>query len=330
MKLATYHDGSRDGQLVVVSSDLALAHYASDIAARLQQLLDDWNFLSPQLEDLARTLNQGKARHAFPFEPRRCMAPLPRAYERVVAAAYPSHLARLRQPAPASQLPAHGTGPLLRQARSDDLLGPHDDIVAASEADQIDFGAELAVITGDVRRGCGAAAAVEGVRLLLLANDVTLRGPAAADAEPGFDFVRSKPSTAFAPVAITPDELGTAWQVGRAGLTLECRLNDKPFGRCDTAADMRFHFGELLSHVCRTRGLRAGSIVGTGCVSQRDAAHGVLCIAERRFIDVESTTLPEFLRFGDTVWIEARGAAGASVFGAIEQRVRGAEAASER
>ncbi len=330
MKLATYKDGSRDGQLIVVSSDLLLAHYASDIASRLQQVLDDWNFLSPQLEDLARTLNQGKARHAFAFEPRQCMAPLPRAFQRVTGSAYPSHWERLRQAGGAPpQAPEPDTEPMLRQARSDEFLGPHDGIVATGEEQDIDFEVELAVVTGDLRRGCSAASAIEGVRLLLLAGDVTLRNRASVEAARGFGLLHSKPATTFAPVAVTPDELGAAWHAGRAGLTLECRVNDKPFGRCDAAAGMQFHFGELISHLCRTRDLRAGSIVGTGCVSDRDAA-GALCIAEQRAIETTAGAAPttQFLKTGDTVRLDARDAAGASVFGAIEQHVRNNEPAS--
>lgn len=330
MKLATYNDGSRDGQLVVVSSDLSLAHYASAIASRLQQVLDDWNFLSPQLEDLARTLNQGKSRHAFAFEPRQCMAPLPRAFQRVTGSAYPRHWERLRQAGGAPpQAPEPDTEPMLRQARSDEFLGPHGDIVATGEGQDIDIEVELAVVTGDLRRGCGAASAIEGVRLLLLASDVTLRNRAGVEAERGFGLLHSKPATAFAPVAVTPDELGAAWHAGRAGLTLECRVNAKPFGRCDATAGMQFHFGELISHLCRTRNLRAGSIVGTGCVSGGDAT-GALCIAEQRAIETSTGAAPttQFLKLGDTVRIDAHDATGASVFGAIDQHVRGIEPAS--
>jgi fumarylacetoacetate (FAA) hydrolase len=329
MKLATYNDGSRDGQLIVVSSDLSLAHYASDVASRLQQVLDDWNFLSPQLEDLARTLNQGKARNAFAFEPRLCMAPLPRAFERITGWAYPSHRERLRRAAGGAQPLDPDAEPLLRQARSDDFLGPHDDIVATGEGCDLDFEAELAAISGDLRRGCSSASAIEGVRLLMLASDVTSRDRAGDEPERGFGPLRGKPATAFAPVAVTPDELGAAWRAGRASLTLECHVNAKRIGRCDAAADMRFHFGDLISHLCQTRQLRAGSIVATGCVSVRDATEGALCIAERRAIetsDGEASTT-QFLKFGDTVRIDARDASGATVFGAIEQRVRGADPA---
>ena len=326
MKLATYRDGSRDGQLVVVSSDLALAHYASGIAGRLQHVLDDWNFLSPQLEDLARTLNHGKARHAFVFEPQRCMAPLPRAYQWVDGSAYISHIERLRR-ARGAALPANlQTEPLLYQGGSDHFLGPCEDIAATSEAFGVDFEAELAVITGDLRMGCSAEAAIDGVRLLGMANDVTLRELVPAEAAQGFGLLQSKPATAFGPVAVTPDELGSAWRGGRAHLTLECRLNGERFGRIDTASGMHFHFGQLLAHLGRTRDIRAGCIVGGGAVSHPEAAHGFACIVERRAVDaMNGSAAPvEFMRFGDTVRIEATDGHGASVFGAIEQRLSAA------
>jgi fumarylacetoacetate (FAA) hydrolase len=328
MKLATYRDGSRDGQLVVVSSDLSLAHYASGVAGCLQQVLDDWNFLSPQLEDLASTLNHGKARHAFAFEPQRCMAPLPRAYQWVDGSAYLSHIERLRRARGAALPDDLQTVPLLYQGSSDAFLGPCDDIVAADESLGIDLGAELAVITGELRMGSSAEAAIEAVRLLVLVNDVTLRELVPAEVMRGFGLVQSKPATAFGPVAVTPDELGSAWRGGRAHLTLDCRRNGQAFGHLDTGAGMHFHFGQLLAHRARTRGLGAGSLVGGGTVSSADAADGFACIAERRAaaaLEGGSAAI-DYLRFGDTLRIDATDGNGASVFGAIEQRVSAAAA----
>ncbi len=326
MKLATYNDGSRDGQLVVVSRDLSTAHHASGIASRLQQVLDDWNFLSPQLEDLSATLNQGKARHAFAFDPQRCMAPLPRAYQWADGSAFISHMQRLSRArgleAPADFL----DDPRVYQGGSDDLLGPCDDARFANAAWGIDFEAELAVITGDVVMGTGADAALEGVRLLLLANDWSLRELVPGELAKGFGFLQSKPATAFAPVAVTPDELGGGWRGGRAHLTVQIDWNGGRVGRLDTGAEMGLHFGQLIAHLARTRNVRAGSIIGSGTVSQADAAHGCGCIAEKRALEVADggSATTAYMAFGDRLRIEALAADGHSVFGAIEQRVTAA------
>jgi fumarylacetoacetate (FAA) hydrolase len=323
MKLATYKDGSRDGQLVVVSRDLATAHYASGIATRLQQVLDDWNFLSPQLQDLYTTLNQGKARHAFPFEPGKCMAPLPRAYQWADGSAYLNHVELVRKARGAEVPESFYTDPLMYQGGSDDFLGPCDDIVCASEEWGIDFEAEVAVVTGDVPMGSTPEQALEGIRLLMLANDVSLRNLIPAELAKGFGFFQSKPATAFSPVAVTPDELGEAWDGGRVHLTLQSTWNGRKVGMCEAGPEMTFHFGQLIAHICKTRNVRAGSIVGSGTVSNKDWAHGYSCIAEKRAIETieEGAPKTEFMRFGDTIRIEMKGRDGASVFGAIEQKV---------
>ncbi|WP_341890766.1 fumarylacetoacetate hydrolase family protein [Variovorax sp. YR752] len=323
MKLATYHDGSRDGQLVVVSRDLSSAHYASGIATRLQQVLDDWNFLSPQLEDLYLTLNHGKARHAFAFEPAKCMAPLPRAYQWADGSAFINHVELVRQARSAAVPESFYTDPLMYQGGSDDFLGPTDDIVVPDEAFGIDFEAELAVVTGDVPMGSGADAALEGIRLLMLANDVSLRNLIPDELAKGFGFFQSKPATAFSPVAVTPDELGGAWRGGRVHLNLESVWNGKRVGLCDAGDEMTFHFGQLIAHICRTRNVRAGSIVGSGTVSNKDWSRGYSCIAEKRAIETIESGAPKtgFMRYGDTIHIEMKGTDGASVFGAIEQKV---------
>jgi fumarylacetoacetate (FAA) hydrolase len=323
MKLATYKDGSRDGQLVVVSRDLSTAHYASGIATRLQQVLDDWNFLSPQLEDLFLTLNHGKARHAFPFEPGRCMAPLPRAYQWADGSAFINHVELVRKARGAELPESFYTDPLMYQGGSDDLLGPCDDIVCASEEFGIDFEAEVAVVTADVPMGTAADAALEGIRLLMLANDVSLRELIPAELAKGFGFFQSKPATAFSPVAVTPDELGGAWRGGRVHLSLESAWNGRRVGLCDAGAEMTFHFGQLIAHICKTRNVRAGSIVGSGTVSNKDWSRGYSCIAEKRAIETIESGAPKtaFMRYGDTIRIEMKGTDGQSVFGAIEQTV---------
>ena len=323
MKLATYRDGSRDGQLVVVSRDLSTAHYASGIATRLQQVLDDWNFLSPQLEDLSQTLNHGKPRHAFTFDPKMCMAPLPRAYQWAGGSAYLNHVELVRKARGAEVPESFYTDPLMYQGGSDDFLGPCEDIVAASTEQGIDFEAEVAVVTGDVPMGASTEAALENIRLVMLANDVTLRHLVPDELAKGFGFLQSKPATAFSPVAATPDELGGAWQHGRVHLNLESIWNGKRVGLADAGPEMTFHFGQLIAHLCRTRHARAGSIVGSGTVSNKDWSRGYSCIAEKRAIETIEYGAPktEFMQFGDTIRIEMKGGDGQSIFGAIAQTV---------
>ena len=332
MKLATYKDGSRDGQLVVVSRDLSTAHYATGIAERLQQALDDWNFISPQLQDLYDTLHHGKARHAFPFDPARCMAPLPRAYQWADGSAYINHVELVRAARKSEVPPTFYTDPLMYQGGSDDFIGPCDDVVVPSEDFGIDFEAEITVITGDVPMSASPDEALEGVRLLMLANDVSLRNLIPDELAKGFGFFQSKPATAFSPVAVTPDELGEAWQGGRVHLTLQSTWNGRRVGLCDAGPEMTFHFGQLIAHICKTRNVRAGSIVGSGTVSNKgvegkggrmDWPKGYSCIAEKRAIETIQDGQPstEFMKFGDTIRIEMKGKDGQSVFGAIDQKI---------
>ncbi len=331
MKLATYKDGSRDGQLVVVSRDLSTAHYATGIAQTLQQVLDDWNFLAPQLQDLSVTLNHGKARHAFAFDPAMCMAPLPRAYQWADGSAYLNHVELVRA-ARQSEVPqSFYTDPLMYQGGSDDFIGPCDPVVVASEDFGIDFEAEIAVVTGDVPMGSSPEQALDGVRLLMLANDVSLRNLIPAELAKGFGFFQSKPATAFSPVAVTPDELGDAWQGGRVHLTLQSTWNGRKLGMCDAGPEMTFHFGQLIAHICKTRNVRAGSIVGSGTVSnqavevngRKEWPKGYSCIAEKRAIETILDGKPStgFMKYGDTIRIEMKGRDGQSVFGAIDQEI---------
>ncbi len=323
MKLATLKDGSRDGQLVVVSRDLASAHHAGHVATTLQRVLDDWNFNSPQLEDLYATLNGGKARHAFAFDPRQCMAPLPRACQWADGSAYLSHVERVRRARGAEVPASFYEDPLMYQGGSDDFLGPCDGAVFGSADWGIDFESEVAVITGDVAVGASVEAALDSVRLLMLVNDWSLRGLIAAELAKGMGFVQSKPATAFSPVAVTPDELGPAWRGGRVHLALESHWNGSRIGRVEAGAEMNFHFGQLIAHLAKTRRVRAGSIVGSGTVSQADRACGVSCIAELRACEMIEQGAPQtaFMQFGDSIRIEMLGADGSSVFGAIDQRV---------
>lgn len=331
MKLATYKDGSRDGQLVVVSRDLTTAHYASGIASHLQQVLDDWNFLSPQLEDLSQTVNQGKARHAFPFDPKLCMAPLPRAYQWADGSAYMNHVELVRASRD-TEVPANFyEEPLMYQGGSDDFLGACDKVVCLSTDDGIDFEAEVAVITGDVSMQATPEQALDGIRLVMLANDVSLRRLIPNELAKNFGFVQGKPATAFSPVAVTLDELGDAWDQGRLHLSMRVDWNGKRVGMCEAGPEMTFHFGLLIAHLCKTRNVRAGSIIGSGTVSnkavevdgRKDWPKGYSCIAEKRAIEaiLDGKHSTDFMQFGDTVRIEMKDKHGQSVFGAIDQTI---------
>jgi fumarylacetoacetate (FAA) hydrolase len=323
MKLATYKDGSRDGQLVVVSRDLAHAHFATGIATRMQQALDDWNFIAPLLQDLSVALNHGKARHAFPFDPQQCMAPLPRACQWADGSAYLNHVELVRK-ARGAEMPESFLGdPLMYQGGSDDFLGPCDPALFADAAWGIDFEAEVAVVTGDVPMRASPEQALEGVRLVMLANDWSLRNLIPPELAKGFGFLQSKPATAFSPVAVTPDELGDAWREGRLHLPLHCSWNGRKVGHCDAGPEMSFHFGQLVAHLAKTRNVRAGSIVGSGTVSNKDWSKGYSCIAEKRAIETIEHGEPRtgFMQFGDVIRIEMKGRDDAPIFGAIEQQV---------
>lgn len=310
MKLATLNDGSRDGQLVVVSRDLVTAHYATGIASHVQQVLQDWNFLAPQLQDLYDTLNHGKARHAFPLDVRQCMAPLPRAYLLAVGDAF----ARPDTP----------VGAPLRLAFADGLLGACAPLSWAHAAQQPDFEAAVAVITGDVPQGASPTQTLDGVRLLALACHGVDR---AWQAQPPLALM-AQPNTAFSPVAVTPDELvwggESAWSQGRLNLTLQCNLNGRQVGWCEAGSDMTAHFGELMAQLCRVRRLRAGSIISAGEVRNLGASRGSCSVATRRAQELaQNGQCPTpWLAQGDTVWIDMKGRDGQSVFGAIDQDVQ--------
>lgn len=323
MKLATLKDGSRDGQLIVVSRDLRTAAIADGIAPTLQRALDDWPFYAPQLTELSDALNQGRARHAFAFEPKDCMAPLPRAFQWADGSAYVNHVELVRRARGAEMPPEFWADPLMYQGGSDDFLGATDDIVCASEAFGIDFEAEVAVITSDVPMATAPEAALKAVRLVMLVNDVSLRNLVPAELAKGFGFFQSKPATAFSPVAVTPDELGGHWREGRVQRPVIVHWNGKKVGQPDAGGDMVFHFGQLIAHAAKTRNLRAGAIVGSGTVSNKDEKRGYCCIAEKRCLETIAHGAPQtdFMKYGDTVKIEMFDEAGKSIFGAIEQSV---------
>ncbi len=333
MKLATYKDGSRDGQLVVVSRDLSTAHYATGIANQLQQVLDDWNFYAPQLQDLSDLLNRtregntSKPRHAFGFDPKQCMAPLPRAYQWVDSMAFVNHQEVCHQAQNEATPTRLDTEPLMMQGASDDFLGACDEIAIASEALGLDFQAGLAVITGDVRLGTPPAQALASVRLLMLANSLCLRQPMTLEQTRGLGFIQSKPATSFSPVAVTLDELvfngESVWDQGRVHLNLQSTWNGRKVGMCEAGPEMTFHFGQLMAHLCKTRNLRAGTLIGSGPVSNQNKSHGYSSIMEKRARETLQNGQPatEFLKYGDTLRIEMKGRDGQSLFGAIAQEI---------
>jgi fumarylacetoacetate (FAA) hydrolase len=297
----------------------------------MQLLLDDWSFISPQLQDLSQTLNQGRARHAFPFDPKMCMAPLPRAHQWADGSAYMNHVELVRASRNSDVPSNYYTDPLMYQGGSDDFLGACDDVVCVTTDHGIDFEAEIAVITGDVPMQAKPEEALEGIRLVMLANDVSLRRLVPDELAKGFGFVQSKPATAFSPVAVTLDELGEAWDHGRLHLTMRVDWNGKRVGMCEAGPEMTFHFGQLIAHLCKTRNVRAGSIIGSGTVSnkavetkgQKDWPKGYSCIAEKRAIEtiLDGKASTDFMQFGDTIRIEMKGKDGQSVFGAIDQSI---------
>lgn len=323
MKLASYKDGSRDGQLIVVSRDLRQAHFATDIAPTLQSVLDDWDFLAPQLETLYNALNQHTALHSFPFDNTQCLAPLPRAYQWADGSAYVNHVELVRKARGAEMPPEFWTDPLIYQGGSDDFLAATDDIVCVDENHGIDFEAEVAIITSDVPMACSLEQAAHSIRLLMLVNDVSLRNLIPTELAKGFGFFQSKPATAFSPVAVTPDELGSSWQDCKIHLPLTISWNQQKVGMPFCGEDMVFNFAQLITHICRTRNMRAGSIVGSGTISNKDRSRGYACIAEKRMLEIleNGSVQTDFMKFGDTVKIEMFHPDGQSIFGAIEQTV---------
>ena len=321
MKLASL-PGGRDGRLAVVSRDLSRATPAQGIASTLQDALDDWPRCRPALEALARDLESGRA-PGQPFDTSTALSPLPRAYHWVDGSAYVNHVELVRKARGATMPDSFWTDPLVYQGGSDDFLPPQADAPFGSEDWGIDLEGEVAVVTDDVPMGTYAAAARERIQLVMLVNDWSLRNLIPAELAKGFGFYQSKPATAFSPVAVTPDELGDAWRDARVHLPIVVHLNGKPFGRPNAGVDMTFDFGQLIAHAAKTRRLCAGSIVGSGTVSNLDRSTGSTCLAERRMLETleHGNPMTPFLSFGDRVRIEMRDAAGHSIFGAIDQRI---------
>ncbi len=324
MKLGTLRNDTRDGALCVVSRDLRHAVVAFDIAPTLQAALDDWDYVAPQLESLYESLNRDPSGSRV-FEPdfTKFASPLPRAYQWADGSAYVNHVELVRKARGAEMPPEFWTDPLMYQGGSDSFLGPTDDILMASEDWGIDLEGEVAVVTDDVPMGVSEKKAGAHIRLLMLVNDVSLRNLIPQELAKGFGFFQSKPSSAFSPVAVTPDELGDAWDGGKVSLPLVVHLNGELFGRPNAGVDMTFEFPKLIAHAAKTRPLGAGTIIGSGTVSNKDRSSGSTCIAEKRMLEIIESgkaTTP-FLKFGDRVRIEMLDAAGRSVFGAIDQQV---------
>jgi fumarylacetoacetate (FAA) hydrolase len=323
VKLATLKDGTRDGRLAVVSRDLTRVCDAADIARTLQHALDNWPAAQPDLAERAAELEDG-AIPSDPFEERECMAPLPRAYQWLDASAYLSHVERVRAARGATLPPDAATDPLMYQGDSDYVIGPRDPVEALSEEWGIDLEAELAVVLADVPMGTPAEEAGGAIRLLVLANDVSFRNLIPGELAKGFGFVNGKGATAFSPVAVTPDELGSAWNGRTLQRPLRVAINGRELGRPDAGRDVAFDFPRLIAHAVATRPLGAGTILGSGTISNQDTEAGYSCIAEIRAVETvrHGRPITPFLRFGDRVRIEMLDDAGRSIFGAIDQAVQ--------
>ena len=323
MKLATYQNQTRDGQLLVVSRDLTRAVAVPQIAANLQNALDNWAQAEPKLQEVYAALNQGDVAGEFAFDQVRCHSPLPRAYQWADGSAYLNHVELVRKARGAEMPESFWHEPLMYQGGADSFIPPHSPIRLADEAWGIDLEAELAVITDDVPMGASAAEAAAHIQLLMLVNDVSLRNLIPGELAKGFGFYQSKPSSSFSPVAVTPDELGETWKDGKVHRPLVSHINGALFGQPDAGTDMTFNFPTLVAHAAKTRPLGAGTIIGSGTVSNYDRSAGSSCLAEKRMLEIveQGEAKTPFLKFGDRVRIEMFDAAGQSIFGAIDQAV---------
>ena len=334
MKLATYKNNSRDGSLMIVSTDLSLTISAEDIAPTMQYALDNWDEISPKLQQRYDELNAGQVDNAVAFDETCCESPLPRAYQWADGSAYVNHVELVRKARGAEIPDSFWTDPLMYQGGSDDFIGPRDDVLLPSDEWGIDFEGEVAVVTGDVPMQTKPADAGAHIRLLMLVNDVSLRGLIPGELAKGFGFFQSKPSSVFSPVAVTPDELGKAWNKYKVHLPLVSHYNGELFGKPEAGEDMTFDFAELVAHAAKSRNLGAGCIIGSGTVSNKQGTEhgsaikeggvGYSCIAEVRMIETIRDGKPStpFMSFGDKIKIEMFNSSGESIFGSIDQVVR--------
>ena len=333
MKLATYKNDTRDGTLMIVSRDLTEACSAEGICSTMQQALDNWQAIAPQLQMRYEQLNSGQ-RESIAFDASRCESPLPRAYQWADGSAYVNHVELVRKARGAEMPESFWTDPLMYQGGSDDFIGPQEDIILPSDDWGIDFEGEVAVVTDDVPMGCSDEQAGERIRLIMLVNDVSLRGLIPGELAKGFGFFQSKPASSFSPVAVTPDELGDAWKDNKVHLPLRSTYNGELFGKPEAGQDMTFNFGQLVAHAAKSRNLGAGAVIGSGTVSNKQGTEhgsaiseggvGYSCIAEVRMIETIRDGKPStpFMQFGDRIRIEMLDAKGVSIFGAIEQQIK--------
>lgn len=323
MKLATIKNGTRDGQLAVVSKDLSKAVFVPNVANILQQALDDWDKHSSVLAQIYSDLNSNKISSSFDFDVAQALSPLPRAYQWADGSAYVNHVELVRKARGAAMPENFWTDPLMYQGASDSFLAPREDIVVNNLDYGVDFEAEIAVITKDVPMNCSEDTAQKSIVLFMLVNDVSLRNLIPDEIAKGFGFFQSKPSSSFSPVAVTPDELGTAWADGKVNLPLISTLNNTVFGRPNAGIDMTFNFPKLVSHAAKTRQLAAGTIVGSGTISNTDRSCGSSCIAEKRMLEIISNGKPStsFMQADDVIRIEMLDKDNNTIFGAIEQKV---------
>ncbi len=307
MKLATYKNGSRDGQLVVVSKDLSTAHYASDIAHHLQEVLDDWGFMAAQLQDLYEALNQGRSRHSFPFDPMQCMAPMPRPHQLIQAAAYTRHID--------THTVSKASDPWVQYQSTDCLLGPHQAVIKGAGEYELDFAAGLTVITDDVAQGIKPSQATDHIRLVMLSVGWTLQKGRSNNSEAW--------ATSYSSVAVTPEELGEAWKKGRPLLNMQVQFRGRKFGFCDTDAGMRFHFGALITYLSRNKKLQAGTMVDSGPVSHEEIEQGFCSLSEKRNYEIikDQSITTQWMKGEDSMRVEAKTHEGHSPFGIIEPMV---------
>lgn len=322
MKLATLKNNTRDGQLVVVSRDLKHAVAVPNIAKTMQAALDDWDKIEPELQNVYERLNKNEIKDAISFNPQKAEAPLPRAYQWADASAYVNHVELVRKSRGVDMPASFWTDPLMYQGGSDSFLGPRDDIPIANLEWGLDFEGEVAVITRDVAMGITPAQAANKIILIMLVNDVSLRNLAMPELTKGFGFFQSKPSTAFSPVAVTPDELSTAWDGKKVNLPITIHFNDKLFGQPNAGVDMVFDFPTLVAHAAKTRRLTSGTIIGSGTISNKDRSAGSACIVEKRTLETIATGKPEtpYMQLDDRVRIEMLDKNGGNIFGSIDQK----------
>jgi len=334
MKLATLNDGTKDGQLIIVSKDLKTFVEVQDVVSNMQNAMDNWDSVKTLLEDISIELNAGKIK-SNTFDATLVHSPFPRSFQWADGSAYVNHVHLVRKARGAEMPESFWTDPLMYQGGSDDFYPPMSPILLPDESWGIDMEGEIAIVTGEVKMGTSSEDALSKIRLIMLVNDVSLRNLIPNELAKGFGFFQSKPSTAFSPVAVTPDELGPIWQGGKVNQVLEVDLNGEPLGRVDAGIDMTFNFGELISHACKSRNLGAGTIIGSGTVSNRDknggpgksikdGGLGYSCIAEIRMVEtiLEGKPKTPFMKFGDTTRIEMKDKQNNSIFGKIEQQVK--------